>query len=110
MWVARIVLPLTFVDNCAEAIVLGGLVPGVDGEVFNVVDDELLTSTQFLKAYKRQVKPFFSVRVPYVVAYGLCSPVGRVLQALARPASPRLQSPSLRRGMEGESLFQPETA
>ncbi len=67
------VLPLTFVDNCAEAIVLGGLVPGVDGEVFNVVDDELLTSTQFLKAYKRQVKPLFSVRVPYPVAYGLCT-------------------------------------
>src|SRR2546429_5204679 len=37
-------LPLTFVDNCAEAIVLAGLVPGVDGEVFNVVDDDLLTS------------------------------------------------------------------
>src|SRR5207249_6886794 len=36
-------LPLTFVDNCAEAIVLGGLVPGVDGEIFNVVDDELRT-------------------------------------------------------------------
>jgi len=67
------VLPLTFVDNCAEAIVLGGLVPGVDGEVFNVVDDELLTSTQFLKAYKQRVKPFVSVRVPYVLAYGLCT-------------------------------------
>jgi nucleoside-diphosphate-sugar epimerase len=67
------VLPLTFVDNCAEAIVLGGLIPGVDGEVFNVVDDELLTSTQFLKAYKRRVKPFVSVRVPYAVAYGLCT-------------------------------------
>ena len=52
---------------------LGGLVPGVDGEVFNVVDDELLTSTQFLQAYKRQVKPFFSVRVPYPVAYGFCT-------------------------------------
>src|SRR5213082_141740 len=37
-------LPLTFVDNCAEAIVLAGLKAGVDGEVFNVVDDDLLTS------------------------------------------------------------------
>jgi hypothetical protein len=33
----------------------------------------LLTSTQFLNAYKRQVKPFVSVRVPYAVAYGLCT-------------------------------------
>ena len=36
-------VPLTYVDNCAEAIVLAGLVKGVDGEVFNVVDDQLPT-------------------------------------------------------------------
>jgi 2-alkyl-3-oxoalkanoate reductase len=63
-------LPLSFVDNCAEAIVLAGLVPGVDGEVFNVVDDERLTSSAFLRAYKRRVKRF-SVRLPYVVAHAL---------------------------------------
>jgi nucleoside-diphosphate-sugar epimerase len=62
-------LPLTFVDNCAEAIVLAGLKHGVEGEVFNVVDDEVLTSKQFLEAYKRRVKPFFSIRVPYFLAY-----------------------------------------
>ena len=33
-------IPFTYVDNCAEAIILAGLVQGVDGEVFNVVDDE----------------------------------------------------------------------
>ncbi len=65
-------LPLTYVENCAEAIVLAGLKPGVEGETFNVVDDELLSSRQFLKACRR-TKPFFSVRVPYPVAYGLCS-------------------------------------
>ena len=66
------VLPLTFVDNCAEAIVLAGLKPGVEGGIFNVVDDELLTSRQFLRAYKKKVHPFFSVRVPYPLAYGVC--------------------------------------
>jgi nucleoside-diphosphate-sugar epimerase len=65
-------LPLSFVDNCAEAIVLAGLKPGVEGEVFNVVDNELLTGRQFLQAYKKQVKPFVSVRVPYLLAYVLC--------------------------------------
>src|SRR5258708_29559604 len=44
-------LPLTYVDNCAEAIVLAGLKPGVEGEVFNVVDDDVLTSREFLHAY-----------------------------------------------------------
>ena len=49
-------LPLSFVDNCAEAIVLAGLKPGVEGEIFNVVDDELISGRQFLKAYKKKVK------------------------------------------------------
>jgi len=67
-------LPLTFVDNCAEAIVLAGLRPGVDGEIFNVVDDELLTSRQFLRAYrKRAPKRFFCLRMPYFIAAALCS-------------------------------------
>jgi nucleoside-diphosphate-sugar epimerase len=61
-------LPLTFVSNCAEAIVLAGLRPGIDGEVLNVVDDELLTGRQFLKACK-EAKRFRSVRVPYWLAY-----------------------------------------
>jgi nucleoside-diphosphate-sugar epimerase len=63
-------LPLTFVENCAEAIVLAGLRPGVDGETFNVVDDDPITSKQFLAAYKGAAGSFFSVRVPYQVAYG----------------------------------------
>jgi nucleoside-diphosphate-sugar epimerase len=65
-------LPVTFLDNCAEAIVLAGLKPGIDGEVFNVVDDELLTGRQFLRLYKAKLEPF-SVRIPYLAAYGLCS-------------------------------------
>jgi nucleoside-diphosphate-sugar epimerase len=66
-------LPLTFVDNCAEAIVLAGLRANVDGEIFNVVDDDLLTGHQFLKAYKKKVKSFRSIRIPYFAGYGLCS-------------------------------------
>ena len=62
-------LPLTFVDNCAEAIVLAGLKANVDGEVFNVVDDDLMTSRQFLRGYKRKVKCFPSIRLPYSAGY-----------------------------------------
>jgi nucleoside-diphosphate-sugar epimerase len=64
-------LPLTFIDNCAEAIVLAGLKPGIEGEIFNIVDDELLTSRQFLHACKKASR-FFSVRIPYFLAYGIC--------------------------------------
>ncbi len=66
-------LPLTFVDNCAEAIVLAALVPGVSGETFNIVDDDLLTSREFLRAYRRHVTPFLSIPLPYPLAYGLCA-------------------------------------
>lgn len=64
-------IPLTYVDNCADAIVLAGLVEGVDGQVFNVVDDELPTSRRFLKMYKRRTGGFFSISIPYWLAYFL---------------------------------------
>ncbi len=67
-------IPLTYVDNCADAIVLAGLMPGpgVEGGFFNVVDDELPTSRFFLKSYKREVRKFRSLYVPYFLFYGLC--------------------------------------
>jgi len=66
-------IPFTYVDNCADAIVLAGVIPGVEGEVFNVVDDNLPTSRQFLLLYKRNVKNFRSIYLPHVVSYALCS-------------------------------------
>lgn len=64
-------IPLTYVDNCAEAIVLGALRKGADGQVFNIVDDDLPTSREFLKMYKKKVRKFSSVYVPYPVFYSL---------------------------------------
>jgi nucleoside-diphosphate-sugar epimerase len=63
---------LTYVDNCADAIVLAGLTRGVDGEIFNVVDDELPSSRRFLRLYKRHVGPFSSMYVPHTISYALC--------------------------------------
>lgn len=57
-------LPLTYVENCAEAIVLAGLVAGIEGEVFNIVDDDLPTSREFLRYYKKKVKKFKSMVIP----------------------------------------------
>jgi len=65
-------IPLTYVDNCAQAVVLAGLEPGVEGEVFNVVDDDLPSSRTFLKLYKRYGKRFRSVYFPYWLFYGFC--------------------------------------
>jgi nucleoside-diphosphate-sugar epimerase len=65
-------IPLTYVDNCAEAIALAGLKKGVDGQVFNVVDDDLPSSRQFLRLYKRTVQNFPSLYIPHFLSYILC--------------------------------------
>lgn len=65
-------IPLTYVDNCAEAIVMAGLTPGIDGQVFNIVDDNLPTSRRYLRLYKRNVKHFRSVYVPHALSYLFC--------------------------------------
>lgn len=65
-------VPFTYVDNCAEAIVRGGLMYGIDGETFNVVDDDLPSSREFLSLYKKHVKHFRSIYIPHVLSYVLC--------------------------------------
>jgi nucleoside-diphosphate-sugar epimerase len=65
-------IPFTYVENCANAIVLAGLVKGVDGEAFNVVDDHLPSSRQFLRSYKANVGRFKSLYLPHFISYLLC--------------------------------------
>jgi nucleoside-diphosphate-sugar epimerase len=63
------VMPLTYVENCAEAIVLAGLAPGIDGEELNIVDDDLPPSRKFLRLYKQKVRRITTIPVPYPVFY-----------------------------------------
>lgn len=65
-------VPLTYVENCSEAIALAGIKQGVEGEVFNVVDDDLPTSRQFLRMYKQEVRAFRSLYIPRFASYLLC--------------------------------------
>lgn len=65
-------VPFTFVENCADAIALAGLVGGVEGEAFNVVDDDLPSSRQFLRMYKQKIRGFRSIYLPHAVSFGLC--------------------------------------
>jgi nucleoside-diphosphate-sugar epimerase len=65
-------IPFSYVDNCAEAIALAGLKPGVEGQIFNVVDDDLPSSRRFLRQYKKNVKRFRSIYVPHFASFALC--------------------------------------
>lgn len=58
-------LPLTYVENCAEAIVLAGRSPASTGQIYNVHDDELVTCRQYLQRYRREVEPLRAISLPY---------------------------------------------
>jgi nucleoside-diphosphate-sugar epimerase len=58
-------LPLTYVDNCAEAIVVAGRSPEAVGRAFNVVDNDLVSAAEYLRCYKRDVAPLRSISLPY---------------------------------------------
>lgn len=58
-------LPLSYVENCAEAMVVAGTHPDAAGQVYNVHDDDLPTCREYLRAYKKSVAKVPSVRAPY---------------------------------------------
>lgn len=59
-------IPLTFVENCADAIVAASENPDAIGHAFNVIDDDIPTARAYLRRYRREVKRMPSVRVPYL--------------------------------------------
>jgi len=65
-------IPLSYVENCADAIVLAGVTAGVDGEIFNIIDDNPPTSRALLRLYKKHAYHFRSIRVPRPVSYIFC--------------------------------------
>ncbi|MGO8773358.1 MAG: NAD-dependent epimerase/dehydratase family protein [Terracidiphilus sp.] len=60
-------LPLSYVVNCAEAIVLAASHPDSAGQVYNVHDDVLPSASKYLREYKSHVKHIRSIRLPYFV-------------------------------------------
>ena len=97
-------LPLTYVDNCADAIVVAALSPTSDGEVYNVIDDELLTASQYLRQYKKQVKPMRSIPVPFSVMMQLSRLVERY-STRSKGQLPAIFTPYKTRTMWGGNRF-----
>jgi 2-alkyl-3-oxoalkanoate reductase len=58
-------LPLSYVDNCAEAICIAADRARFDGDVYNVHDDELISCNDYLRRYRSEVGPIRVVRSPY---------------------------------------------
>jgi peptidoglycan/xylan/chitin deacetylase (PgdA/CDA1 family)/nucleoside-diphosphate-sugar epimerase len=70
-------LPLSYVDNCAEALVIAGTHQRAAGEVYNVHDNELPTCREYLRAYKKNVTKIRSISVPYFAVQLLASVVAK---------------------------------
>ena len=58
-------VPYTYVDNCADAIALAATVPGVESEVFNILDDDPPSARYVLRQYRKQVRRLRVVPVPH---------------------------------------------
>jgi nucleoside-diphosphate-sugar epimerase len=57
-------LPLTYVDNCADAVVHTAL-HAPSGTAYNSVDDDIPTCKEFLSLYRKKVEPLKVVPLPY---------------------------------------------
>ena len=74
-------LPLTYVDNCAAAVISLGNSGNVPQGVYNMVDDDLPTATEYLHGYRLHVGKIHSVRFPFCIT--------RLLSALVEQYSVR---------------------
>lgn len=97
-------LPLTYVDNCAEAIVVAALSESSSGQVYNVVDDDLMTSGQYLSLYKKNVRRVKSVQVPYFALMWGSRMVERYSER-SRGQLPAIFTPYKTRAMWGGNQF-----
>lgn len=63
-------LPLTFVENCADAIAFAGMHPQ-PVDTLNVIDDDLITCREYLRRYKQSAERLRSIWMPYLAAIGM---------------------------------------
>lgn len=59
-----VTLPLTYVDNCADAVAQATL-QAPSGSAFNVIDDDLPSCAAYLKGYQKNVQRMRILPVPY---------------------------------------------
>jgi nucleoside-diphosphate-sugar epimerase len=57
-------VPCTYVENCADAVYLAGVVPAIEGRTFNILDDDRPTRGEVIKAYRRRGDRLRVIPVP----------------------------------------------
>jgi nucleoside-diphosphate-sugar epimerase len=93
-------LPLTYVENCADAVALAAL-HAKSGSAINVVDDDLPRCRDYLRRYCKEVRRLPVVPVPYsVLLLG-----SRILQSYSRRSLGQL--PAMLTPYMVRSMFRP---
>jgi nucleoside-diphosphate-sugar epimerase len=64
-------LPLSYVSNCADALIACARRADAAGTVVNVVDDDLPTCREYLRRYRREVRALRTLRVSYAAMQGM---------------------------------------
>lgn len=81
-------LPLSYVDNCAEALCVVADKARFDGDAYNVHDDDLVTCDDYLRRYRAEVAGLFALRVPFPLFLAASSLVERMSDARTKGRRP----------------------
>lgn len=57
-------VPFVYVENCADGVVRAGLAEDVDGQAFNLVDDNLPTGRQVIRRYRKSGRRLRVIGIP----------------------------------------------
>ena len=76
---SRAIVPATYVENCAQAIVLASASPAALGQTFNVVDDDLPNQKDFLREALRCSSSKFIV---FPMSYRLLRVAARAIEGV----------------------------
>lgn len=85
-------LPLSYVENTAEALAVIAERAKYTGDVYNVHDDELLSSEDYLHRYDREVRHVRALRLPYPATKAIAQVLG-ALRSASRGRVPAPLSP-----------------
>ncbi len=66
-------LPLTWIDNAVDALILGGTVPGIGGESFNIVDEDVLTQKDYLDLLQKSTGGPHVLKLPRIAYYAIAA-------------------------------------
>jgi len=77
-------LPLVYIDDVIDALILAGTSDGVEGRAFNIVDTAIVTQNRYLDACRKKLADLRIVRIPTPIMFALASGVELLGKLLRR--------------------------